>query len=423
MSVVNAIVDPIALPRMVKVRQKFDPTMVEDIPAEVVGQLSRPAISNQIKPGMSIALAVGSRGINQIDLIVKTMLDFMKGKGAKPFIVPAMGSHGGATGEGQKTFLANYGITEETMGVPIRSSMEVVAVGTSADGATVCIDRNAYEADGIVIVNRFKPHPAFRGRYECGLMKMLTIGLGKQQGAQACHTEGFVTMSHNVEMFARCIIENTKLIAGLGILENAYDQTQELHGLTPDEIIDQEPALLERAKRSIPAVIPTKLDVLVVDEMGKNFGGDGMDANVTRKFTVPGMIPDPEGPACVVPLSLSEESHGNAMGIGAGDTTTRRLFDALDFEATYPNALTAASACAIQIPMVLGSDKRAMQAAVRLAPGADPDHLRIVRIPNTLHLEYIEASEALLPELQGRDDIEVLSGPYEFPFDENGNLF
>lgn len=423
MSVVNSILDPISLPRMVKVRQKFDRTVVEDIPAEVIRQLSRPAIADQIKPGMKIALAVGSRGISKIDIIAKAMLDFMKDRGAEPFIVPAMGSHGGATGEGQKAFLSNYGITEESMGVPIKSSMEVVPVGVNADGFTVYIDKNAFEADGIMIVNRFKPHPGFRGRYECGLMKMLTIGLGKQQGAQVCHTEGFLKMARNVEMFARCIIENTKLIAGLGIVENAYDQTKELHGLTPQEIIDQEPELLEKAKHSIPTVIPTHLDVLVVDEIGKNFGGDGMDANVTRKFMAPGMTPVPEAPACVVPLSLSAETHGNAMGIGVASATTRRLFDAMDFDATYPNALTAAIGSAVQIPMVLDSDKRAIQAAVRFVWGADLKNLRIARIPNTLHIEYIEVSEALIPELKEREDIEILSEPYEMAFDENENLF
>ena len=202
-----------------------------------------------------------------------------------------------------------------------------------------------------------------------------------------------------------------------------YDQTREIHGLTPQEIIDQEPELLKKAKQCIPTVIPTKLDVLVVDQMGKNFGGDGMDANVTRKFLVPGMEQDPEAPACIVPLSLSEETHGNAMGIGVADATTRRLFDAMDFEATYPNALTAAIGGAVQIPMVLDSDKHAIQAAIRSVWGANMSQLRIVRIPNTLHIEYIEVSEALLPELQDRSDIEILSEPYDWNFDENGNLF
>lgn len=423
MSVVGDILDSIALPRMVKVKQNFDASMLEDISAEVVHQLSRPAIADQIKPGMKIALAVGSRGINQIDVIVKAMLDFMKERGAAPFIVPAMGSHGGATGEGQKKLLGNYGITEETMGVPIKSSMEVVPVGVNVDGFTVYIDKNAYEADGIMIVNRFKPHPAFRGRYECGLMKMLTIGLGKQYGAQVCHTQGFPKMARNVEMFGRCIIENTKLIAGLGIVENAYDKTKELYGLTPQEIIDQEPKLLEKAKASIPTVIPAKLDVLVVDEMGKNFGGDGMDANVTKKFLAPGMERDPEEPACIIPLALSEETHGNAMGIGVASATTRRLFDAIDFYATYPNALTSTLSASVQIPAVLDSDKHAIQAGIRFAFNADKKNLRIVRIPNTLNIEYIEVSEALIPELKNRKDIEILSEPYEWTFDKNGNLF
>lgn len=423
MSVVNSILDQIQLPRMVRVRQKFDETMLDDIPGEVVRQLSRTEISSQIRPGMTIAVGVGSRGIHQIDVIVRTALDYLKACGAEPFIVPAMGSHGGATAEGQREVLANYGITEGSMDVPIKSSMEVVPVGVNEDGFTVYIDKNAYEADGIIVINRFKPHPAFRGRYECGLMKMLTIGLGKQQGAQVCHTEGFPKMARNVEMFARCIIKNTNLIAGLGIIENAYDRTMELHGLTSEEILDQEPALLLKAKKNIPTVIPTRLDVLVVDQMGKNFGGDGMDANVTRRFLVPGMEPDPEGPACVVPLSLSAESHGNAMGIGAADTTTRRLFEAMDFEATYPNALTAALAGSVRIPMVLDSDKHAIQAAVRSVWGADPARLRIVRIPNTLHIEQIEVSEALLPELRDRDDIEILSEPYAWDFNASGNLF
>lgn len=423
MSIVNSIVEPITLPRMVRIRQKFDAAAVEDIPAEVSRQLSRPEIESRIKPGMRIALAVGSRGIYKIDVIVKSLLDFFKAKGAEPFIVPAMGSHGGATAEGQAAVLANYGVTEEQMGVPVKSSMEVTAVGKTADGTVVSIDKNAFEADGIFIVNRIKPHVGFSGKYESGLMKMLTIGLGKQKGAEECHRQGFPRMGYNVEQFGRCIIENTKLIAGLAIIENAYDRTKELYALLPQEIIEQEPELKNKAKSCIPTVIPDKLDVLIVDRMGKNFGGDGMDGFATKRFIAPGMPKDPAAPSVILPLDLTEESHGNAMGIGAADVTTRRLFDKIDLEATYPNALTASIASAVTIPVVMDNDLHAIKAAIKFAYTADRQALRIVRIPNTLHIEYIEVSEALIPELRQRSDIEILSEPYEFDFNENGDLF
>ncbi|WP_019229834.1 lactate racemase domain-containing protein [Sedimentibacter sp. B4] len=423
MSVINSILDKVELPNMVKVKQKFDRTIIEDIPAEVIKQLNRDEIRNKIKPGMKIAVAVGSRGIASISLIAKTVLDFIKQNGAEPFIVPAMGSHGGATGEGQKEFLNNYGINKKTMEVEIKSSMEVVPVGVNEDGITVYIDKNAFEADGIIILNRIKPHPAFRGNYECGLMKMLTIGLGKQQGAEVCHIQGFGKMARNVEMFARCIIENVNLIAGLAIIENAYDQTRELYGLTPNEIIEKEPELLNKARSLLPRIIPEKLDVLVVDKIGKNFGGDGMDANVTRVFLSPAVPNDPGAPSRIVALDLSDETHGNAMGMGIAASTTRRLFNKIDMEATYPNSLTASAPEASAIPSVFGSDELAIKAAVKFAYDANRSKLRIVRIPNTLHIEYIEVSEALIDELKEREDIEIISAKHSWQFDNSGNLF
>ena len=271
MGVVNEIIKDVPIPRMVKIKQSFERTCLEDISGEVLKQLNVEKVKEQLRPGDKIAVAVGSRGIYQHALVVKTVVDFLKTCGTEPFIVAAMGSHGGATVEGQKSILDGYGITEEYCGCPVKIGKESWLIGQTEDGNPVYIDQYAAKADGIVIINRIKPHTAFRGPYESGLMKMLAIGLGKQKGAEACHLAGFENMAENIPKFGRAVLKNAKILFGVALLENAYDRTREIVVLTGNEIEKEEPELLERAKSYMPKILIEHADLLIVEQIGKNF--------------------------------------------------------------------------------------------------------------------------------------------------------
>ncbi len=279
----------VKLPKMVRVRQSFDPTHIEpaDLPAVVRGELLREAVRQNIKPGMSIGITCGSRGIANIAIIIKTIVDFVKECGAEPFVFPAMGSHGGATVPGQLDVLKSYNVTEETMGCPIKATMETVYLGDTVEGSPVYIDKNAHEADGVILCGRIKAHTAFRGPYESGLMKMAVIGMGKQHGAESVHESGFNNMGRVMPQFARVIFDHTNVVAGVGLIENAFDQTFKVAGLSAAEIWEKEPELLKEAKTKMGRIWIEKTDVLVVDKIGKNFSGDGMDPNVTGAFACP----------------------------------------------------------------------------------------------------------------------------------------
>ena len=422
MSIVSELVKNVGIPNMYKVRQKFSTQKIEDIPAEIVKQLSRPEIENSIRPGMSIAITAGSRGISNIALITKEIVVFVQSKGAHPFIIPAMGSHGGATAEGQREILRDYGITEESMGCPLRATMETVPIGDTEESHKVLIDRYAAEADAIIAVGRIKPHTAYRGPYESGVMKMLTIGLGKQQGAEVCHESGFKNMGRLVPLFGKAILKNSNVIFGVGIIENAYEDTYKIVSLTPQEIIDKEPALLDEAKSKMPKIIIPETDVLIVDKIGKNYSGDGMDPNITGTFCTPyasgGIISQR-----VVVLDLSKETHGNAIGLGMAHVTTKRAYEKVDFEKTYPNSITSTVLDVSKIPVVMASDKDAIAVAIKTCNEIDKINVRLVRIPNSLHLDEIFISEALLEEAKKNPDIEIISGPEQWAFDESGNLW
>ena len=277
-SVVEHLCETVTLPRMVRVSQKFDHTHIEpeDIPAVIQQQLGRAEVRERIKPGMRIAITCGSRGIANIAIIVKAIVDFVKAQGAEPFVFPAMGSHGGATPEGQLEVLRSYNVTEETMGCPIRATMETVYLGNTVEGSPVFQDKYAHEADGVILCGRIKAHTTFRGPYESGLLKMAVIGMGKQHGAESVHESGFINMARVLPQFARVIFDNTNIVAGVGILENAFDQTYKLAGLTPDEIWEKEPELLKEAKSKMGRIWIENADVLVVDKIGKDISGDGM---------------------------------------------------------------------------------------------------------------------------------------------------
>jgi len=424
MGVIYDLLHEIPLPKMVRIRQHFDTTHIErdEIPAVIKAEFAQEKINGRFKPGMEVAITCGSRGIANIDMIIKCIADELRERGCKPFVVPAMGSHGGATAEGQKQVCLDYNVTPEFTGCEIRSSMETVYIGDTEEGRPVNFDKNAYNADGVVVVNRIKAHTDFRGPYESGLMKMLAIGLGKQYGASITHVDGFGMMHKYVPDFGKAMIKYAPISMGLAIIDNAYDQTMELHALTPEEIITEEPKLLEHSKNYLPRILWDECDILIMDYMGKNISGAGMDPNVDGRFQTPYADGGIKAKREAV-LDLTPESHGNFCGIGVVDVTTRRLFNKMNFEATYPNCITNTVVEGMRIPLVLDSDKLVYQCCVRTATFIDKANPRIVRIKSTLDVEEIEISEAMLEEAKANPNIEILSEPYEIPFDENGNLF
>lgn len=421
MSVIDELVDGVALPRMVRVRQVFPDTVLADVAAALREELRRPAIVGRIKPGTSVAVAVGSRGLADLPVLVRTVVEELRACGAKPFIVPAMGSHGGATAEGQVKLLGALGVTEESAGCPIRSSMETVELGALPNGLPVLMDRHAMAADGIVVINRVKPHTSFSGRIESGLMKMITIGLGKQKGADSCHALGFGEMERNVIEMARIKLARAPFLFGVASIENGYDRICKVTVVPPEDIFETEQSLLAEAKRNMPSILFNPLDVLIVDAMGKEFSGTGMDPNITGRASTPYV----ETRQCIgkmAVLDLSARTHGNATGIGLADICTRRLFDKIDFDATYANHITSTVLAGGKIPIVMKNDRQAVQLAVKTSNVADRDRLRLVHIPNTLHLETIRIAETMLDEARTHTGIEVIGEPEPWAFDATGNL-
>ena len=415
------------IPKMVRIRQNFDRTCipVEEIAATVQRELDREDLGGKIKPGMKIAITCGSRGMTNNALMARAMVDFVKSKGAEPYIVASMGSHGGATAEGQTQILKDYGITEEAMGCPVKSSMETVQIGLSGvRKQPVFIDKNASEADGILLFNRIKPHTSFRGPYESGLMKMMAIGLGKQKGAESIHHQSPAIMHELVEEYGRTILENCPVLGGIAVIENAYDDTYLIKGLTPQEIIDEEPKLKEISYQTIAKLLFDECDVLVVDKIGKNISGDGMDPNISGRFVLPQYCSGGIDAEKVVVLDITDETHGNAQGIGLAEVTTRRLVNRMKLEMTYPTGVTNTFLHLMKIPMIMDNDREALQLALMCCPEAeDHDHMKLIRIPNTAHIGEIEISEGLLPQAKANPNIEILTDLYDLPFDSQGNLF
>ena len=415
------------IPKMVRIRQNFDRSHipVEDIASTVQKELDREDLGGKIRPGMKIAITCGSRGMTNNALMARAMVDFVKSKGAEPYIVASMGSHGGATAEGQTQILKDYGITEEAMGCPVKSSMETVQIGLSGvRKQPVFIDKNASEADGILLFNRIKPHTSFRGPYESGLMKMMAIGLGKQKGAESIHHQSPAIMHELVEEYGRTILENCPVLGGIAVIENAYDDTYLIKGLTPREIIDEEPRLKEISYQTIARLLFDECDVLVVDKIGKNISGDGMDPNISGRFVLPQYCSGGIDAEKVVVLDITDETHGNAQGIGLAEVTTRRLVNRMKLEMTYPTGVTNTFLHLMKIPMIMDNDREALQLALMCCPEAeDHDHMKLIRIPNTAHIGEIEISEGLLPQARANPNIEILTDLYDLPFDSQGNLF
>ena len=427
METITDLIRDVPIPKMVKIRQNFDRTHIPEteLAGVVTRELDREEIGGKILPGQKIAITCGSRGITHYAVMARAMVDFVKSKGAEPYIVASMGSHGGATAGGQLQILRDYGITEEAMGCPVKSSMETVEIGLSAvRKQPVRIDKYASEADGILLFNRVKPHTSFRGRYESGLMKMMAIGLGKQHGAENIHHQSPGIMHELVEEYGRAVMENCPILGGSAIVENAYDETYLVKGLSPEEIITEEPKLRDLSYETIAHLLFDECDVLVVDKIGKNFSGDGMDPNISGRFVQPQYCSGGIDAEKVVILDLSDETHGNAQGIGLAEVTTRRLFNKMKLEMTYPTGVTNTFLHLMKIPMIMDNDREALQLALCCCPDAeDQTNMKMIRIPNTAHIDVIEISEGMLPLAKANPNIEILSEPYELAFDENGNLF
>jgi len=413
----------IPLPRMVNVRQKFDSSHLGDIPATVTREFQRPEVRAKVKSGQVIAVGCGSRGIANISVITKCVIRELLALGAKPFIFPAMGSHGAATAEGQRKVLEGYGISEASMGVPVKATMDTVIVGKLDDGTPVHMDRFAAEAEGIVVINRIKPHTAFRGATESGVTKMLSIGIGKINGAATYHQHGMDTFPTLLPKVRDVNLAQRNVLLGVGIVENAHDQTAAIEVMPSDQIASREPVLQEKAKRLMPQLYFDEIDVLIIDEMGKNISGAGFDPNITgrnRRFVKWNFGPKVKK---IVVLGLTEETHGNATGIGGADIITMRLFREIDIPSTYANIITSMNLDGGAIPIVMNTEREAIQLAVKTVVRVKPENCRIVRIRNTLDIAQIQVSEPLLTEVRAQpEQFQIASPATAFAFDTQGRL-
>ena len=407
------------LPALTRIRQRFEAESVADVTGELCRKLDGAGVS--LRPGDRVAIAVGSRGIANIAVIAKGVADWVRVRQARPFIVPSMGSHGGATAEGQKHVLESLGVTEQYVGAPILSGMDVVELPQDDAPVRVYFDKNAYEADATIAVNRIKVHSDYHGRYESGLMKMLAIGLGKQTQAEAIHTYGIQGLRDFMPLVARQIIASANVVLGVAIVENAYDQTMLVEAIPAAEIPDREPVLLDIARANMPSLPVDDLDILIVDEMGKNISGTGMDTSIIGRMMIRGQA-EPERPRIkiVVARDLTDETHGNALGMGLADIITRRLFDKIDFDAMYANVKTSTFLARANVPVIADDDRGAVALARRAAGPISRDELKIIRIRNTLDLSEILVSPAVLDLLDGAA-IDVI-GPASELLDGKGQL-
>jgi hypothetical protein len=420
LDIIKELLKDVPVPKMVKIRQSFNADEIADVSGVLSTALANSGQLEKIKPGMRIAIAAGSRGVAQLAALVRTTADEVKKRGGKPFVVPAMGSHGGATAEGQAEVLFHLGVCESTVGCPVLSSMEVAELSRLPNGMPVYMDKHASESDGIIVINRIKPHTAFRGPNESGLVKMITIGLGKQRGAESCHAYGFKLMHSLIPAMAREAMAHAPILFGIATVENAYDHVAKVVVAGADTLIETDRQLLVDAKAAMPRIEFSPIDVLVVDEIGKDISGDGMDPNITGRYPTPYPTGGPEVSKMVV-LDLTKAG-GNANGVGTADFTTRRLVDKTDFKAMYANGLTSTVVRPNAIPTTLDNDLDAIRAAIKTCNALDLQKVRMVRIKNTLQLGEILISEAMLPDALSLPNVTVCSDPFEMEFDAQGDL-
>ena len=411
-------------PAMVRIKQHFNTNSIQDIPAAVRSEIAKIKPREIIAPGDNVAITAGSRGIANLATVLAELVSELKKIGAKPFIVPSMGSHGGATGEGQKKIIEHYGITQAAMDAPIKSSMEVVEVGITPDGVPVLMDCNASQADHIIVVNRVKPHTDFKGEIESGLMKMMAIGLGKQKAADHYHNV-FMRLGHYhvLTSVAREIIRKCPIAFGLALVENQKDETEIIQAIPANQIEESERELLTKAKAFLPHIPFDPIDILIVDEMGKDISGTGMDQNVIARTVIPyHQVPTNPKITRIFVRDLSAGSEGNATAIGNADFTTKRLVDKIDRQATYMNAITSSCPEAVRIPPYYDSDREVIDTALNTIGDIEPAKARIVHILNTLKLEEMMISEAMLSDAEQMDHVSIIGSPGQIKFDAQGNL-
>jgi hypothetical protein len=412
------------LPKIFKIRQKIEAPRLENIEKRVNELLDQFELQKKVKRGERIGLTAGSRGIKDNPRVLKTIIERLKDLGTSPFIVPCMGSHGGGTREGQREVLESLGITEKSMGAPILSSMEVEEIGRTKFGTPVLVDKNLLGAGKIIVVNRIKPHTDFKGEIESGLVKMMAIGMAKPRGALMVHR---LTIKHGfpavLAEVGSILLNKLPIFFGIGIIENQYDETALIELLKPEEFIEKEKALLKRARELMPSLPFNQMDILIVDEMGKNISGAGLDTNVIgRNLFIGGTKSNKPKIIRIFVRDLTEESHGNATGIGMADYTTKRLVDKIDYSSTRINCITGMTPENGRVPIFFERDREALHTAYSNSGVLDPQELRILWIKNTLELECFLASQAFLDETRLSPRLEVLSEPFDLPFDEDGNL-
>lgn len=415
----------LVFPSIFRVRQKFVSRRIDDIPARIAAEIERAGIRNKIRPGQSVAITAGSRGINNIVTILRTVVTILREWGACPFLVPAMGSHGGGTAEGQVGVLKAYGITEDSVGCPIRATMETVVIGQTPEGFDVHFDRFAYQADHVLVVNRIKPHTLFTGPIESGLMKMLLIGLGKHRGAEIYHRAAFdYSFDRIVRSVGRIVLGRCRILVGLAIVEDAFDDTAHLEAVLPDDFETREPELLKLAKEWMPRLPFDHAHVLLIDRLGKDLSGSGIDTNIIGRKTndhraAPGEKPDIRF-ICV--RGLSPGTHGNAVGIGLAEFCRSEVIAQIDLHATRMNAITSGHVSAAMLPLDYATDREMLTQALANIGMTSPQHARMLWIPDTLHLSEVECSTAYLAEAKDRSDLEVVTDVRPLPFGKDGNL-
>ena len=406
--------------KMAKIRQNFNDEHIEDIEKELNNELIRSSF--KIKRGANIAIAVGSRGVANIDKIVKTTVNYIKQLGGSPFIIPAMGSHGGATPAGQREILEEYGVTEEYINAPIKSSMEVLELPNDTLKNKVFMDKYAFESDGVIVINRIKAHTDFHGDIESGLMKMCVIGLGKHRQALEIHKYGVNGLKNLIVPTARKVLDTGKVVLGIGLVENSYDKTAIIRAIKPEDIESSEKELLKISKKLMPSLPIKNIDLLIVDEMGKDISGVGMDPNIIGR-TMIRCEQEPSYPVVnnIYVRDLTAGTHGNAIGVGLSDYISRKLFNKINFDSTYQNVITSTFLQRGFIPIIVETDKQGIQFALRTSGSVEIENARVAWIKNTLHVNEIYISENLLNEIDSKDYIEVITRDIDL-IDKNGKM-
>jgi hypothetical protein len=413
------------LPRLLLVDQAIPDRAIRDIPGAVARELSQSDFAARVRPGGSVAIGVGSRGIANLAVIVRAVVDYWKSHGIKPFLFPAMGSHGAATAEGQAQVLAHYGVTAEAMGCPVRSSLDVVPLGATPDGIETIMDRLAFESDGVMMVSRVKWHTDFEGRIESGLFKMMAIGLGKLAGAKRYHTHTYkLGIEAVVRSVGRQVLKSGKILGGLAIVEDGNHNTGRLAAVPVERMEREEEELLALAKSWTSRIPVAGLDVLIVDEMGKNISGAGMDTKIVNRNVLGAYNPWPFAPKIerVFVRNLTEETAGNAVGIGMADVVTDRLVERIDWEPSLANALTANGPAAIRTPIHFPTDRQCLETIAQTVGRFDMKDVTIGWIRNTLELGRLALSENLRPEIEANPALTIVNGPMELPYGAGGNL-